>query len=253
MSVGRYADRVALVTGAGQGLGRAIATRLASEGATVAALDISGPAAQACAAELQDSGAVAASLQADVSIRTEVRRAVSECIEHLGGLHVVVNNAGIGRVAPFLEVTDEDWQEILGVNLLGSFMVAQEAARHMVSSGGGAIVNVASICAHWANHDQVAYSASKAGVVALTRSVAVELGARGVRCNAVSPGPIQSELTDRMLTPAGRAERERRNPLLRFADAAEIAAAVAFLGSDDASFVNGAVLNIDGGLLIAGI
>jgi 3-oxoacyl-[acyl-carrier protein] reductase len=253
MTARRYAGRVALVTGAGRGLGRAIAVRLAEEGATVAALDLSAADAESCAAELRDRGAVAAALHSDVSLREHAHRAVSNCIDELGGLHVLVNNAGIGRVAPFLDVSDDDWRDILSVNLLGSFMMAQEAARHMVAAGRGTIVNIASICAHWANHDQVAYSASKAGVVALTRSVAVELGSHGVRCNALSPGPIQSELTDRMLSAEGRAERERRNPMKRFADVGEIAAAVAFLGSDDASFVNGAVLNIDGGLLIAGI
>jgi 3-oxoacyl-[acyl-carrier protein] reductase len=249
----RFRGQVAMVTGAGRGLGRAVARRLASEGAAVGALDLDPATAGEIVAEIAADGGQALRLQADVSNREQARRAVDTCLDHFGRIDALVNNAGIGRLTPFLESTDEEWREVFEVNLLGSFVMAQEAGRHMARQGSGRIVNVASICAHWANSTATAYSASKAGVLALTRGVAMELGPLGVNCNAISPGPFETEMLHSLLSEEEKQLRFQRSPARRFAKVDEIAAAIAFLASSDASYVNGAVLNIDGGLLIAGM
>jgi NAD(P)-dependent dehydrogenase (short-subunit alcohol dehydrogenase family) len=249
----RFRDKVVLVTGAGQGLGRAVTSRLVSEGAAVGALDRDREAAAAVVSAIERDGGRALVVEADVSNRDEVRAGVASCLERFGRIDALVNNAGIGRLTPFLESTDGEWRELFEVNLLGSFIVAQEVARDMAKRGSGRIVNVASICAHWANSTATAYSASKAGILALTRGIAMELGPLGITCNAISPGPFETEMLHSLLSEEEKQKRFARSPARRFAKVEEIAAAIAFLASDDASYVNGAVLNIDGGLLIAGM
>lgn len=249
----RFSDQSAVVTGAGQGLGRATARRLASEGAAVAILDVNAETAAEVRDEIEAAGGHALDVQADVTNRAEVHRAIDVCVERFGQLDVLVNNAGIGRLQPFLDSTDEHWREVFEVNLLGPFIVAQEVGRHMIRTGGGRIVNVASICAHWANSTATAYSAMKAGLLALTRGIAMELGPFGVTCNTVSPGPMDNELLHSLLSEEEQALRLTRSPLRRMGSVDEVAAAIAFLASPDSSYVNGGVLNVDGGLLIAGM
>ena len=249
----RFSGRVALVTGGGQGLGRAVALALASDGSSVAVLDIDGDTAQETKAMIEQDGGRAMPLQADVSNRGEAHGAVQHCLETLGAIDILVNNAGIGRLTPFLETTDDEWRELFEVNLLGSFIMAQEVGQHMADRRSGRIVNVASICAHWANSTAVAYSASKAGVLALTRGIAMELGPLGITCNAVSPGPMETEMLRTLLSEEEQRKRFERSPLRRFGTVAEVASAIAFLASPDSGYINGAVLNIDGGLLIAGM
>lgn len=237
---GTLDGQIALVTGGARGIGKAIAERLAGHGARVAIVD-------------HETSGLKDAFAADVTVRAQVAEAVQSVVTRFGKITILVNNAAVGKTVPFLDITDEDWTRIISVNLTGYFIVGQEVARHMTGTGGGRIVNVASLAAHTANDGQAAYAASKAGVVALTRAMAFELAPKGILVNAVSPGPIDTDLARSMLTPATRKAREDRIPQGRLGTPHEVAAAVAFLAAPDASYVNGAVLVVDGGLLMAGI
>jgi NAD(P)-dependent dehydrogenase (short-subunit alcohol dehydrogenase family) len=249
----RLAGDVAVVTGAGRGIGRTVSLRLAAEGAAVAALDLSGPAAERVAAEIEAAGGSAVGIEADVSSRPSVKAAVAEVQRRLGAPSVLVNNAGIARTSPFLDTTDEDWGQHLAVNLTGPFIVSQEVGRALVDRGGGRVVNISSISAHRAQGHQVAYASTKAGLEALTRAMAFDLGPLGVNVNAIAPGLIMTELNIEMLSDADRQARLDRIPVARTGAPEDIAAAVAFLVSPEASFINGAVLLADGGFHIAGV
>jgi len=251
---GRLQGRNGLVTGAARGIGSAVAHRLALEGARLVLLDLDGAGVEGTAQSIRSGGGEAIAFAADVSQRADVRRALDQARQAgFAPVQMLVNNAAWGRPAPFLEIRDEDWDRMLSVNLTSVFVVAQEVASEMVTHGGGRIVNVASLAAHTANSHQAAYAASKGGVVALTRVMAFELAPRGVLVNAVSPGPIDTELAARMLTPAARTAREQRIPQGRLGQPDEVAAAISFLLSDEASYINGTVLVVDGGLVGAGI
>lgn len=249
----RLQDHVVIVTGAGGGIGSAIAARLVLEGAKVAILDRDATAGAAAANRLAGTAGAAAFFHCDVTRREEVRRSVAGVIDRWGKVTGLVNNAGIGRRAPFLELPDDAWDAVIGVNLTGAFIVAQEACRAMVKGGGGAVVNMASIAGHMAHSDQSVYSVSKAGLEALTRAMAFELAPLGLRANAVSPGTILTEFLDGMLTEEARSARVQRIPSGRLGKPEEVAATVAFLLSNDASYVTGSTVTIDGGLLFAGI
>lgn len=250
---GRLAGQVALVTGAARGIGAATARRLASEGATVALTDVLAEALEATAADIRGGGANARAWTLDVTRREDVRRVAGEVVKAFGRIDILVSNAAVGKPMPFLDTTDADLQRVLDVNLNGVFVVGQEVARIMVRQGSGRIVNVGSLAAHTGNDRQSAYAAAKGGVDALTRVMAFELSPLGVCVNAVSPGPIETELAKNMLTPTTRSAREVRVPLGRLGKPEEVAATIAFLASPDAAYVNGAVIVIDGGLLTGGI
>jgi 3-oxoacyl-[acyl-carrier protein] reductase len=249
----RLAGEVAIVTGGAGGIGRAVATRLSREGAEVAILDVNEAGAQATASALAAEGRRAIGLGCNVTRRDEVHTSIEAVVTHFGRLTVLVNNAGVGRRAPFLELTDETWDDVLGVNLKGAFIVAQEAARVMAKSGSGRIVNMASVVAEIAHSNQTAYSVSKAGIAAMTRSMAFELAPLGITVNAVTPGTIATNFALGSLPEIGQLRRLGRIPLGRFGTAAEVAAAVAFLASPDAAYVTGAMLRIDGGLVPGGV
>ncbi len=251
--VRRLGGKVAVVTGAARGIGRAVALRLASEQASVAVLDNRPDGCADTARQINASGGRAMAWVADVTDRAAIHRTIGEIAAQLGPIDILVNNAAIGKPEPFLDIDDANWNRIVGTNLGGYFIVGQEVARHMARNGSGRIVNVASLAAHTANEMQAAYAAAKGGVVALTRVMAFELAPLGISVNAVSPGPIDTELAKLMLTPQARQAREQRIPQGRFGTADEVAATVAFLASSDAAYVNGEVLVVDGGLLIAGI
>jgi len=246
----RFADKNVLVTGAGGGIGGAIVEAFVDEGATVAATDLS----MELLAPLVDRHAGRVHpVAADMAVVAEVKNMVAEAILVLRGLDVLVNVAGIALLEPVLDITEQSWQRTLAVNLTGSFFAAQEAARHMVETGGGVIVNIASIDAFVAESPFAHYNASKAGIVMTTKSFAYELGHRGVRCNAVAPGVTWTAMTQGDLRRGdASAAYERlvgRIPLRRPATPSEQAAVVLFLASDDAAFVNGETVIVDGGQL----
>jgi NAD(P)-dependent dehydrogenase (short-subunit alcohol dehydrogenase family) len=247
--MGRFEGRGVLVTGGSSGIGRAAVHAFVAEGAVVAAAGRSRERLQEVRRSARDPDRVHP-LVADLADRNGARRMVAEAIGVLGGIDVVVNNAGIAYEEPVLEIPDRTWDETIAVNLTAPFVVSQEAARHMIDRGGGVIVNVASTDAFAAESPQAHYNASKGALVQLTRSFAVELGHLGVRCVAVAPGmTVTPMLEDAPNEPDFRDGYLRRIPLRRFADPEEQARAILFLASDEASFVQGATLLVDGGQL----
>ena len=238
-----------LVTGGASGIGQATAARFLEEGSAVCVLDRSVEAMERVAGELP---ALAGVIDADVSVFEQVQAAVGEAIERMGSLDVVINNAGISIRHDFLDITPQEWDDVLSVNLSGVFYVAQAAARHMVAQGSGVILNMASTAATTGYPHYADYTASKGGVVALTRAMALEL-APAVRVNAVSPGyvltPMQrAEYTDAMLDAVNR-----KIPFGRHGKPEEIAALFVFLASDDAGFATGHTYVMDGGETVGGL
>jgi len=243
----RFQDRVVIVTGAGSGIGRSTAVAFAREGAKVVAADVNAASAQATAEEIVAAGGQAESLQVDVSSGADVERMVTTTVERFGRLDVLVNNAGVAVDGLAVRVKDEDWDRQLDTNLKGAFALCRAAARPMMKQRSGAIVNLTSVVGETGNVGQVAYAASKAGLIGLTKSLARELASRNVRVNAVSPGFIDTDMTAG-LNAELKAKLTETIPLGRLGTADEVARAVLFLAGDAASYVTGEVLKINGGM-----
>ena len=243
-----------LVTGGARGIGRAIAAELTSAGARVVIADILQDLAEAAAAEL---GNGVQALQVDVTHRSSVVRMVEAACDRLGRIDVFFNNAGIIKIAPFLEVEESDWDAVMDVNAKGVFLCGQAVARHMVESGGGKIINTASIASRMGVPDGAPYAASKAAVMSLTRSMASSLAAKGVTVNAIAPGMVDTDMwalidqqtADMLGMEVGepRRRRARRIPIGRPAVPEDIAKVAAFLASSASDYMTGQTINIDGG------
>jgi NAD(P)-dependent dehydrogenase (short-subunit alcohol dehydrogenase family) len=246
---------VAVVTGAASGIGRKASELFASEGASVLLADLDGSLAEEVASSIRESGGQAVGLAVDVSDALSVREMCEVAASSFGGLHVLFNNAGIFPPddGGTLDTPESTWEKVMEVNLKGVWLGCREAIAHMERSGGGSIVNVASFVAFMgAATAQVAYTASKGGVLALTREIAVEYARRSIRVNALCPGPIETPLLAELLSdPARRQRRLVHIPMGRFGRPEEIARAALFLASDESSFMTGAALVVDGGITAA--
>lgn len=246
----RLDGKVAVVTGAGSGIGKAIALAFAREGAAVAVVDVNVDAGEAVHREIVHGGGFAVHLGGDVASRSDARAMVRGTVDQFGRVDVLVNNAGIVREAPFLSVEDDDWDRMMRVNLKGVFLCSQAAAEHMVARRSGKIVNISSR-AFLGAIDQSAYVASKGGVVSLTRAMALELGPHGINVNSVAPGVIDTPLLRNV--DSTRLQRYlAAQPMGSFGRPEDIAAAALFLASDEATFITGQTLIVDGGRSLGG-
>lgn len=245
-------EQVVLVTGAARGLGLATATKFLSEGWRVAMLDILGDTLRAAVAALEQPERTLA-LEADVSSPVAVQAAVHEAQARFGRIDALVNNAGIAIFKPILEVTLEDWQRVMATNLTGPFLMTQAVAPIMRDQGGGAIVNITSISGLRASTLRVAYGTSKAGLAHLTKQQSAELGEYGIRVNAVAPGPVDTAMAKAVHTPEIRADYHDHIPLNRYGLEIELANAIYFLCSDQAGYITGQVIAVDGGFDSTGI
>lgn len=249
----RLAGQRAIVTGGASGIGAAITRAFAREGARVVAVDMNEAPGQALVADIRREGGQAQFLPGDVSDPTSVSAFVEEAVGWLGGLSTVVNNAGVGTPGKVLETREADWARMLAVNLTGVFLVCKATLPHLLDRGGGCIINMASVAGLVGIRERAGYCASKGGVIALTRAIAVDYVAQGVRCNAICPGTVDTPWVERMVSnypdpAATRAAMVARQPMGRLGKPEEIAQAAVYLASEDAAFITGTCFVIDGGL-----
>jgi 3-oxoacyl-[acyl-carrier protein] reductase len=238
--------RVALVTGASRGIGRAIAIALAARGAAVVAA-ARGDGAAAVSDEITGAGGLTEAVTLDVTDRTSVQQGVERAIERFGQLDILVNNAGIARDQLLLRLKQEDWDAVLATNLTAAYICAQVALRPMLKRGGGRIINITSIVGETGNAGQANYAASKAGLIGFTKALALEVASRRITVNAVAPGWIDTDMT-RRIPDSARDAWVAKIPLNRLGRPEDVAAAVAFLASDEASYITGHVLAVNGGM-----
>ncbi len=246
----RLDGRVALVTGASQGIGEAIAKQLGAQGAIVVCAARRLTKLQMVADAIRQAGGQSDVVEADLSDSASVRGAVATTIERHGGLHILVNNAGITRDKLLIQMKEEDWDAVLDTNLKGAWTAIQASTKTMMKQRWGRIINIASVVGQMGNPGQANYVAAKAGLIGLTKSVARELASRKVTANAVTPGYIETAMTAG-LSEDVKAEFTKQIPLGRMGSPADIAAAVGFLASEEAGYITGQVLSVNGGMLMA--
>jgi 3-oxoacyl-[acyl-carrier protein] reductase len=239
--------RCAIVTGGGRGIGRSICLRLAELGADVAAVDLLEAEALGTAEQVRALGRNSVAIVCDVSSAEDVESMFGGVVESLGGAHILVNNAGITRDGLIVRMSDKDWESVVAVNLTGTFNCCRVASKHFMKQRYGRIVSVSSVVGIMGNAGQVNYSASKAGIIGLTKSLAKELASRGVTANAIAPGFIETEMTG-AISEKARTALLSMIPLGRPGSVQDVANLVAFLVSDSADYITGQVINIDGGM-----
>jgi 3-oxoacyl-[acyl-carrier protein] reductase len=242
--------KVAVVTGASRGIGSGIAERLAAQGACVVVnYRTSAQGAEATVERIRQAGGEAAAIQADVSQSDEAQGLIKQTIATWGGLDILVNNAGTTRDMVIMMLKEDDWDTVIRTNLTSTFYCSKAAVRHMMRKRSGRIVNIASVVGLAGQAGQTNYAASKAGIIGFTKSLAKEVGSRGITVNAIAPGFVPTALTD-VLSDEQRAQAIAMTPLGRFGTVEDVANAVVFLASDEASFITGQVLSVDGGLVM---
>ncbi|NCD21643.1 MAG: 3-oxoacyl-[acyl-carrier-protein] reductase [Spartobacteria bacterium] len=241
-------NKIALVTGAARGIGQAIALQLAADGADLALCDVKAEWLDDTAAKVKALGRRTETYAMDVANGAAVGEAVARILADFGRIDVLVNNAGITRDTLLMRMSEEDWDAVLDVNLKGAFLVTKAVVKPMMKQRSGAIVNIASVVGIMGNPGQANYTASKAGLIALTKTTAKELGSRNVRVNAVAPGFIRTAMTDKLAEPVKEAML-KMVPLGRLGEPEDVAKAVAFLASDAAAYVNGQTLAVCGGMV----
>jgi NAD(P)-dependent dehydrogenase (short-subunit alcohol dehydrogenase family) len=241
--------KVCLITGGAQGIGEACVRLFVEDGARVVFVDIHKAKGEALQAQLQQQGHDVLFMACDIGSKAEVESLVSQVIERLGQIDVLISNAGIFKAAPFLEVTEADFDEVLRVNLKGAFLIGQAVARVMKTQGGGAIVHMSSVNGVLAIPEIASYNVSKGGLNQLTRAMALALADSGIRVNAVAPGTIATELANKAVLTSEEARQKilGRTPMKRLGNPVEVAHVVAFLASDAASYITGEVITVDGG------
>jgi 3-oxoacyl-[acyl-carrier protein] reductase len=242
--------KIAIVTGGARGIGESIARKLAGAGANLVLWDVMEDAAKATAAALaSEFGIQAVGAAVDVTSEAAIDAATDAVIAQFGRIDVLINNAGITRDGLLLRMKEEDWDLVLKINLKGVFLCTKAIGRHMCKARGGAIVNIASVVGVMGNAGQANYSASKAGVIGLTKTTAKEFASRGVRCNAIAPGYIQTAMTDK-LSDAVREAMQALIPLGAFGQPEDVAKAALFLAGNESSYITGQVLKVDGGMVM---
>ena len=253
--MGSLDGQIAIVTGAARGIGQKIAVKLASEGAKIAVIDLKAEWCEETVEAVKAAGSDALALGCNVAVSQEVDACVKEVIAKFGKVDIMINNAGITKDGLLMRMSDEDWDAVLNVNLKGTFLFTRAVARPMMKNKaadgtqlGGAIINIASVVGIMGNAGQANYTASKGGVIALTKTTAKELGSRNVRCNAVAPGFIQSKMTDVLPDDVKKAYMDTI-PLKRFGTAEDIAKCVAFLAGPDADYITGQIISVNGGMI----
>ena len=243
--------KIALVTGASQGIGEVIAKRLAAQGATVvcASLPMTEDDLKRVVADIQAAGQKGDYVLLNMAEGDSIRAAVDEVVKRHGGLHILVNNAGIAKDKLLIQMKEEEWDLVMDINLKGAFLATQAVAKPMMKQRWGRIINIASVVGQMGNAGQSNYVASKAGLIGLTKTVAREFASRNITCNAVAPGYIATAMTDK-LSDEVKAEFNRQIPLGRMGTPEDIAAAVSFLATEEAGYISGCTISVNGGMLM---